>query len=180
MSIYYGKDQSTVRQILPYFSNVTRLEQIVVFISVLSGLLANLWEFPSFPSQPCDDSDKSSELTNALDQSKRLLAGRRAIERFQYVADVYHQFSHISQTYGLYHVAVSACEDADDADVSLPDHRYQGFKWLSARQIADAATSTAMKKVFRSFTQNANGSSSSSSLKRKTKKSKNTETVSKK
>ena len=165
-------------------SNVTRLEQIVVFISVLPGLLANLWEFPSFPSQPsddCDDSaDKSSELTNALDQSKGLLAGR-AIERFQYVADVYHQFSHISQTYGVYHVAVSACEGAsDDADVSLPDH-YQGFRWLSSRQISEAAISTAMKKVFRAFTQNADGSSNSSStsLKRKS-KSKATGTVSKK
>ncbi len=156
-----------------------RVEQIVVFISGLSGLLANLWEFPSFPSQPNDDSDaESSELTNALDQSKGLL-GSQAIERLHYVADVYHQFSHISQTYGVYHIAVSACEGADDADLSLPDH-YQGFRWLSARQIAEAAISTAMKKVFRSFTQNADGSSSSStSLKRKT-KSKETGTVSKK
>ena len=122
--------------------------------------------------------DKSSELTSALDQSKGLLTGR-AIERCQYVADVFHQFSHISQTYGLYRVAVSACENADDNVVSLPDH-YQGFRWLSARQIAEAAISTAMKKVFGAFTQNVDGSgSSSSSLKRKT-KSKETGTVSKK
>lgn len=31
MSIYCGKDQSTVRQTLPYFSNATRVEQIVFF-----------------------------------------------------------------------------------------------------------------------------------------------------
>lgn len=124
--------------------------------------------------------NESSELTNALDQSKSLLTGR-AIERCQYVADVYHQFSHIDQTYGVYRVVVSPCEDADDDVLALPDH-YQGFRWLNARQIAEAAVSTAMKKVFRAFTQNVNGSgsrSSSSSLKRKT-KSKETGTVSKK
>ena len=137
------------------------MEQIVAFISLLAGLLANLWEFPSLASQPSDDSDESSELTNALNQSKGLLAGR-AIERFQYVADVYHQFSHISQTYGVYHVVVSACEGADDADLSLPDH-YQGFKWLGARQIAKAAIATAMKKVFRAFTQNADATGPASS-----------------
>lgn len=160
---------------------MTQLEQIVAFVLILAGLLANLWEFPSFPShQWSDDLNKSSELTNALDQSKGLLTGR-AIERCQYVADVYHQFSHIDQTYGVYRVAVSACEDADDDVLSLPDH-YQGFRWLSARQIAQAAVSTAMKKVFRAFTQNADGNSSrssSSSLKRKT-KSKETGTISKK
>ena len=154
------------------------MEQIVAFISLLAGLLANLWEFPSFPShQWSDDLDESSELTSALDQSKGLLTGR-AIERCQYVADVFHQFSHISQTYGLYRVAVSACENAGDDVFSLPDH-YQGFRWLSARQIAEAAISTAMKKVFRSFTQNAMDGSGSSSLKRKA-KSKETGTVSKK
>ena len=109
-------------------------------------------------------------------QLKGLLTGRD-IERCQYMADVFHQFSHISQTYGLYRVAVSACENAEDDAVSLPDH-YQGFRWLNARQIAEAAISTAMKKVFRSFTQNADGSSSSS-LKRKA-NSKETGTVSKK
>lgn len=141
-------------------------------------MLANLWEFPSFPShhQWSDDLDKSRELTSAMDQLKGLLTGRD-IERCQYMADVFHQFSHISQTYGLYRVAVSACENAEDDAVSLPDH-YQGFRWLNARQIAEAAISTAMKKVFRSFTQNADGSSSSS-LKRKA-KSKETGTVSKK
>ncbi|XP_045024481.1 adenine DNA glycosylase-like isoform X1 [Daphnia magna] len=147
----------------------------------VNGLLANLWEFPSFPSHRwSDDLNESSELTNALDQSKSLLTGR-AIERCQYVADVYHQFSHIDQTYGVYRVVVSPCEDADDDVLALPDH-YQGFRWLNARQIAEAAVSTAMKKVFRAFTQNVNGSgsrSSSSSLKRKT-KSKETGTVSKK
>ncbi|EFX85108.1 hypothetical protein DAPPUDRAFT_314361 [Daphnia pulex] len=144
----------------------------------VNGLLANLWEFPSFPShQWSDDLDESSELTAALDQSKGLLTGR-TIERCQYVADVFHQFSHISQTYGLYRVAVRACENAKDNVVSLPDH-YQGFRWLNARQIAGAAISTAMKKVFRAFTQNVDGSGSSSSLKRKT-KSKETGTVSKK
>lgn len=148
----------------------------------MAGLLANLWEFPSFPSQRSDDSDESSELTNAVDQSKGLLAGQ-AIERAKFVADVYHQFSHISQTYGVYHIAVKACENVDDANLVLPDH-YQGFRWLSQRQIAEAAISTAMKKVFRAFTQNdADGNSSvssttSSSLKRKT-KSKETGTASK-
>lgn len=34
MSIYCGKDQSTVRQTLPYFSNVIRVEQIVAFYFV--------------------------------------------------------------------------------------------------------------------------------------------------
>lgn len=60
--------------------------------------------------------------------------------------------------------------------MSLPDH-YQGFKWLNARQISEAAISTAMKKVFRAFTQN--DSKASTSLKRKA-KSKETGTASKK
>ena len=119
--------------------------------AVRTGLLASLWEFPSFPAAAAA-ADESSELQNALDHCKALLRtsveSGRAIERFRYVAaDVFHQFSHISQTYAVYRAAaVGPCE-ATSLLPQLPA-QYQAFRWMSREQIADTAISTAMKKVF--------------------------------
>lgn len=131
---------------------------------LLEGLLANLWEFPSFPTATVEHG--SSELQSALDHCGRTLMPRtplqsgRAIERCRYVADVFHQFSHISQTYAVYRATVAVappCEpqkDETEADSRQPSPschlptRYQAYRWMTADQISAAAVSTAMKKVF--------------------------------
>ena len=111
------------------------------------GLLANLWEFPSVTSD-CDCS--KSELVSAQEKSKSILLVQKINNRIKYVTDVFHQFSHISQTYAVYDCGADRCEDAN---VLIPE-TYQGFKWSTQNEIAAAAISTAMKKVSRAFSQN--------------------------
>lgn len=93
----------------------------------------------------------------------------RTLGSVRHVADVYHQFSHINQWYGVYHFAVGSSEnpdcagvhpfdDGDDVDtlanVPLPDH-YQGCRWMSCESLGRTAISTAMKKVFAAFTEDS-------------------------
>lgn len=125
-----------------------------VFFPYTTGLLANLWEFPSFPaaaSAERRDDEESSELKRALELLKPVVPGT-GIERCRYVADVFHQFSHISQTYVVYRASVAVvavpCEPQQSEQAGNPPAEQQPFRWLSPSQISTTAISTAMKKVF--------------------------------
>jgi len=122
-----------------------------------TGLLANLWEFPSLPSDY--DGNSPAELELAEQKCRAFLNARQT--RLTYVSDVFHQFSHISQTYAVHHCPAAECVDED---VVIPDN-YQAFKWSNVSEIATSAISTAMKKVLRGF--NENSRSGAVALKRK-------------
>ena len=113
------------------------------------GLLANLWEFPSVPSDY--DCSSSAELELAKEKCKCFLSNQNT-DDVTYVSDVFHQFSHISQTYAVYHNATEECEDGS---VIIPVD-YQGFKWLDVTEMGSAAISTGMKKVFKAFSSRNN------------------------
>lgn len=92
------------------------------------------------------DCNGPAELESAKDKCKSFL-NNQSTDDIIYVSDVFHQFSHISQTYAIHHHAVAKCTDRD---ITIPDD-YQGFKWLSAAEMSTAAISTGMKKVFKAF-----------------------------
>ena len=161
-NIYCGNDQQQVSQLPTTLSDTINVHFEVSKLKpqyslCLLGLLANLWEFPSLPSDY--DGNSPAELELAEQKCRAFLNARQT--RLTYVSDVFHQFSHISQTYAVHHCPAAECVDED---VVIPDN-YQAFKWSNVSEIATSAISTAMKKVLRGF--NENSRSGAVALKRK-------------
>lgn len=101
-----------------------------------SGLLANLWEFPSFSYE------NNEALTKQL--SKFFSLSKKAANSCNYVGEILHVFSHIRQTYRIYKIELEGEKEA----VSWPSS-YQSGKWLSEEEFLRSATSTGMKKVLK-------------------------------
>nr|XP_045601509.1 adenine DNA glycosylase-like [Procambarus clarkii] len=106
-----------------------------------TGLLANLWEFPSIPLAQSDDPDEEviTQLVNQFGVPHSSASSRT------FISDVIHIFSHIRQTYKVF--KISAC---DQRKVTWPS-RYQDGQWMTKEEFLTSATSTAMKKVFKSL-----------------------------
>lgn len=105
-----------------------------------TGLLANLWEFPSIPLT--EEMDHWNEVVTECLVKEFGVPSSFASSR-TFVADVIHIFSHIRQTYKVYKILVDGQEK-----LTWPT-RYQGGQWLTREEFFTSATSTAMKKVFR-------------------------------
>lgn len=125
------------------------------------GLLASLWEFPSFSIENSHLS-KAHELSFVSKQLSNVI-NTATVKQILYVGDVFHQFSHISQTYALYHAVISSeTDDCEVGGMSLPEN-YQGIAWMNQSEINKSAISTAMKKVLRFFNQSLDKKPSASS-----------------
>lgn len=103
------------------------------------GLLAGLWEFPSF------DKDSNTDHPRTADVMKQLTTDHgvhiSSSHDVEHLGQVVHVFSHIRQTYVV--SMVSVAEDCVKVRTERP------ARWLSKKELDDAALSTAMRKVFR-------------------------------
>ncbi|CAI9739329.1 adenine DNA glycosylase-like [Octopus vulgaris] len=100
-----------------------------------TGLLAGLWEFPTFD---VSDIENNKSLFSKLEDFglQASLLGKRLK-----IGDVIHIFSHIHQTYCV--------EVIDYTSKSTSDHCPVGtavVRWMTAKELQTSATSTAMKK----------------------------------
>ncbi|XP_036368441.1 adenine DNA glycosylase-like [Octopus sinensis] len=105
-----------------------------------TGLLAGLWEFPTFD---VSDIENNKTLFSKLEDFglQASLLGKRLK-----IGDVIHIFSHIHQTYCV--------EVIDYTSKSTSDHCPVGtavVRWMTAKELQTSAISTAMRKVFKRF-----------------------------
>ncbi|KAK7868753.1 hypothetical protein R5R35_002549 [Gryllus longicercus] len=104
------------------------------------GLLGNLWEFPCHVVPP-------ERLTSKEVYADDILKEQHGIDVFEVqstklLGSVLHEFSHIHQTYVVFHGKVEEIKSL------LTSEQYQAQQWISKTQFETAAVSTAMRKVF--------------------------------
>ncbi|XP_053394319.1 adenine DNA glycosylase-like isoform X2 [Mercenaria mercenaria] len=102
------------------------------------GLLAGLWEFPSYC---CDDTSSDKPSCDSILQHHGVTVTRESREKD--CGEVVHIFSHIHQTYLIKSVTV------DQSSIKQQDQ--PKCKWVTRQQFMEAAVSTAMKKVFKAY-----------------------------
>ncbi|NWR62747.1 MUTYH glycosylase, partial [Bucorvus abyssinicus] len=102
-----------------------------------SGLLAGLWEFPSFPlAQGLQEKQQREALADHLQAwtGQSVAAGG-----LRFIGEVVHIFSHIHQTYVVYSLPL-------DGGITL-DPASSPSRWVTEEEFHASAVSTAMKKV---------------------------------
>ncbi|XP_013406730.1 adenine DNA glycosylase-like [Lingula anatina] len=112
-----------------------------------TGLLAGLWEFPSATplGVECDQTEAVRHLQQHL--HSKLHIGGKDKNNLAYVGEVKHLFSHISQTYVVYQLT-----QVDSVLGELGGQcGDQCARWVDRDQLMEAAISTAMKKVFKTY-----------------------------
>ncbi|NXH12404.1 MUTYH glycosylase, partial [Bucco capensis] len=102
-----------------------------------TGLLAGLWEFPSFPLAQGLQEEKQRKVL--ADHLQTWMGQPVTAEDLQFIGEVIHIFSHIHQTYVVYSLPV-------DGDVTL-DPASSPSRWVTEEEFCASAVSTAMKKV---------------------------------
>ncbi|KAH8878467.1 Adenine DNA glycosylase [Schistosoma japonicum] len=139
-----------------------------------TGLLAGLWEFPSYTidtnDKVTDDSCQTnqiqsyiplviSRITNVLNNSSFNITSVDELN-VKPIGEVFHIFSHIHMTYIVYELKI---EQQQDLSASLnknattistscdwPPSLYSG-RWVSRDDLNDSAVSTATRKIFAHF-----------------------------
>ncbi|XP_010133478.1 PREDICTED: A/G-specific adenine DNA glycosylase, partial [Buceros rhinoceros silvestris] len=104
-----------------------------------SGLLAGLWEFPSFPlAQGLQEKQQREALADHLQAwtGQSVAAGD-----LRFIGEVVHIFSHIHQTYVVYSLPL-------DGGITL-EPASSPSRWVTEEEFHASAVSTAMKKVLR-------------------------------
>ncbi|CAN9500512.1 unnamed protein product [Ophioblennius macclurei] len=104
------------------------------------GLLAGLWEFPSIPLE--EESSAKKQKRALCDEINRLLATHLTDSLLQYVGEVLHIFSHISQTNVVYSISLTESEIQAQTE---------NAQWLSKSALQEAAVSTGQKKIFKLY-----------------------------
>ncbi|XP_051480693.1 adenine DNA glycosylase isoform X1 [Apus apus] len=104
-----------------------------------SGLLAGLWEFPSFPLAQGLQEEKQREML--ADHLQAWMGQPVAAGSLQLMGEVVHIFSHIHQTYVVYSLPL-------DGDITV-DPALSPFRWVTEQEFHTSAVSTAMKKVLK-------------------------------
>ncbi|XP_052522590.1 adenine DNA glycosylase isoform X2 [Tympanuchus pallidicinctus] len=104
-----------------------------------SGLLAGLWEFPSFPLALGLQEEQQKEVL--ADHLQAWTRQPVQTESLCFVGEVVHIFSHIHQTYVVYSLCL-------DGDVVL-DTASSPSRWVTEEEFRASAVSTAMKKVLK-------------------------------
>ncbi|XP_063612896.1 adenine DNA glycosylase-like [Penaeus indicus] len=107
-----------------------------------TGLLANLWEFPSIALTSEEESQWEESITQQLQEDFAVPQSYACLRIF--VSDVLHIFSHIRQTYKVYKLSL----DDKKPEVICPS-KYQGSQWMTREEFMSSATSTAMKKILK-------------------------------
>ncbi|CAC5419730.1 mutY [Mytilus coruscus] len=124
------------------------------------GLLAGLWEFPSLKL----DGDSSKELSpqQLLIDSCGLHVD--TVTSTCHVGEVVHLFSHIHQTYIIDSITVKD----NDSDTVVTDHpSTRPLRWVTEEELQESAVSTAMKKVFKAYTEKMNSKTPAKTKKQK-------------
>ena len=107
-----------------------------------TGLLANLFEFPSI-ELPDSVNETETKLTKKIVEGKFSdTFSAKAID-LRNLGEIVHQFSHIRQSYDVW-----LCKSATQNDVKFHDAQSQKCEWMTEEEINTGAVSTAMKKVF--------------------------------
>ncbi|XP_066995478.2 adenine DNA glycosylase isoform X2 [Anabrus simplex] len=107
------------------------------------GLLASMWEFPSFsinlPTQP--------KVKTVLLENLETCHGvkRDNVESSSYIGEVKHIFSHLHHTYMIYDIKLT------EEFSPLTSTCYQDQQWVSEQQFPSIAMSTGVKKIFKTF-----------------------------
>ncbi|XP_048800947.1 adenine DNA glycosylase isoform X8 [Lagopus muta] len=102
-----------------------------------SGLLAGLWEFPSFPLALGLQEEQQKEVL--ADHLQAWTRQPVQTESLCFIGEVVHIFSHIHQTYVVYSLCL-------DGDVVL-DTASSPSRWVTEEEFCASAVSTAMKKA---------------------------------
>ncbi|QQP41941.1 hypothetical protein FKW44_016457, partial [Caligus rogercresseyi] len=111
--------------------------RFLLFKRPSKGLLANLLEFYSPP-----DLSKENELASLVGER---LGGE--ISGLSYIGDVFHQFSHISQTYKVWTCLI----DSEEPSVPCLGDYQSSLICSSPQELHSLPISTAMKKVFKLY-----------------------------
>ncbi len=104
-----------------------------------TGLLANLLEFPSI-IMDLKTELKSKQVKDLLKEAFDIDVAGLADK-----GEIFHQFSHIKQTYLIWSGDVVAQE------ISINPGQHQSVQWLTREELLESAISTAMKKVFQHY-----------------------------
>ncbi|KAM6262454.1 adenine DNA glycosylase [Porphyrio hochstetteri] len=104
-----------------------------------SGLLAGLWEFPSFLL--AEDLQEKQQKEVLADRLQAWTGWPVVAGSLQLIGEVVHIFSHIHQTYVVYSLPL-------DGDVTL-DPALSPSRWVTEEEFHASAVSTAMKKVLK-------------------------------
>ncbi|XP_043941823.1 adenine DNA glycosylase isoform X2 [Protopterus annectens] len=108
-----------------------------------SGLLAGMWEFPSILLEmEISKTKQITLLSERLGELSRMVVPKHSL---QHLGEVVHIFSHIHQTYLVYHAFL---DEGEVANIKEEQEKVPASRWMSDREFSDAAVSTAMKKVF--------------------------------
>lgn len=125
-----------------------------------TGLLAGLWEFPNITVES-DDTKMYSSLADFIESDLGISLEKN--KRRESIGEVSHQFSHIHHKYVVYTCKCSGTDTVKQAAQGKRD-----MKWISREDLASAALSTAMRKVFSAFEKhNSVGRTVNNSKKRK-------------
>lgn len=109
-----------------------------IFI-LFSGLLGNLWEFPSFINKSHEKTDEWEYNLEELSCNHNIL--KDDLKNNLYLGSIKHIFSHINQCYIVY-----AIKFAKQTEVELST-KYTQMQWVKEEELMKAAISTGMKKV---------------------------------
>ncbi|XP_051950263.1 adenine DNA glycosylase-like [Xyrauchen texanus] len=104
------------------------------------GLLAGMWELPSFILEAGVSENKHKGLLCSMMQ--KLLGTSLDTDLLQFVGEVVHIFSHIHQTYIVFSCCVSDCSEAEQE---------QKTSWLTKSALQGAAVSTGVKKIMKLY-----------------------------
>uniref|UniRef100_A0A667WH79 Adenine DNA glycosylase n=1 Tax=Myripristis murdjan TaxID=586833 RepID=A0A667WH79_9TELE len=99
------------------------------------GLLAGMWEFPSLLLE--EENSEMKQKGALCAEISRMLGVQVNQSLFKYIGEVVHSFSHIHQTYVVYHVCLK-----EGADTQTPENT----QWLTRSALQEAAVSTGVKK----------------------------------
>ncbi|XP_052059570.1 adenine DNA glycosylase-like [Mytilus californianus] len=124
------------------------------------GLLAGLWEFPSVKIDK--DHPKEASPQQLLVDSCGLHVD--TVASTCHVGEVVHLFSHIHQTYIIDSLTVE--EDGSDTVVKDPSST-RPLRWVTEEELQESAVSTAMKKVFKAYTEKMNSKTPAKTKKQK-------------
>ncbi|CAH8556812.1 unnamed protein product [Heterobilharzia americana] len=137
-----------------------------------TGLLAGLWEFPSYTVETFDNKNVKpvkeqrqiddvesflplalNRITSALKNSSSSIVSCDDF-RVQSVGEVAHIFSHIHMTYVVFTLKLeekhlSKCLDENISDIWPPDLNFG--RWVNQTDLHSSAISTATKKIFAHF-----------------------------
>lgn len=108
------------------------------------GLLAGLWEFPNvlFGSDRNEPEEKKELVKTLL---KKQWGASDIPTQPQFIGEVPHIFSHIHQLYVVFSLKLSKKTDVSNKSTTET-------MWMNSDEILSSAISTAMKKVFKEFT----------------------------